>query len=145
MSTVFCGGLKMSFENVLKSVLEFEGGYVNDPDDAGGETFRGISRANNPTWQGWKLIERAKEAGYRSAAAIDRYFRPPSSMDGLVGKLYRESYWKPFEGQPPLPDRIMEKLFDAGVNVGIKRASLLPRSPSSPSGRSWPWTGKSAP
>ncbi len=29
---------KMSFEQAVEFVLEREGGYVNDPDDKGGET-----------------------------------------------------------------------------------------------------------
>ncbi|MGL4208543.1 MAG: glycosyl hydrolase 108 family protein, partial [Candidatus Adiutrix sp.] len=36
----------MGFDSALIIVLEFEGGYVHDPADRGGETFRGISRKN---------------------------------------------------------------------------------------------------
>ena len=31
------------FEKIVKEVIEHEGGYVNDPDDRGGETKYGIS------------------------------------------------------------------------------------------------------
>ena len=41
------------FGDAFKKLSIKEGGYVNDKDDAGGETYRGISRKYNPTWQGW--------------------------------------------------------------------------------------------
>ena len=37
--------------------MEHEGGYVDDRDDRGGETYRGISRNNFPDWKGWKKID----------------------------------------------------------------------------------------
>ncbi len=40
-----------------------EGGYVNDPLDAGKETYAGISRVNFPTWSGWPIIDTKKVAG----------------------------------------------------------------------------------
>lgn len=32
------------FEHALQLLLQHEGGYVNDPDDQGGETYKGIAR-----------------------------------------------------------------------------------------------------
>jgi type VI secretion system secreted protein VgrG len=43
----------MSWDNFLKAfntTMTFEGGYANDPDDAGGETYMGISRRYHPDW-----------------------------------------------------------------------------------------------
>lgn len=46
-----------SFINyILPFILRFEGGYVNDPDDSGGKTYRGITYKNFPNWQGWKIL-----------------------------------------------------------------------------------------
>ena len=36
--------MKTTFEEIIEIVLEHEGGYVNDPDDAGGETKYGIAK-----------------------------------------------------------------------------------------------------
>lgn len=41
---------------ILPFILSFEGGYVNDPDDSGGKTYRGITYKNFPNWIGWKTI-----------------------------------------------------------------------------------------
>ena len=36
--------MKTTFDEIIEIVLEHEGGYVNDPDDAGGETKYGIAK-----------------------------------------------------------------------------------------------------
>ena len=45
----------MRFEDAFKIVLGFEGGYVNDPADRGGETNYGItaSTLNSAKVKGW--------------------------------------------------------------------------------------------
>ena len=46
--------------SILPFVLSSEGGYANVKNDKGGETYRGITRKNNPTWRGWAIIDKAK-------------------------------------------------------------------------------------
>ena len=36
------------FDDIIEIVLEHEGGYVNDPDDPGGETNFGIAKRSHP-------------------------------------------------------------------------------------------------
>ena len=36
------------FDDIIEVVLEHEGGYVNDPDDPGGETNFGIAKRSHP-------------------------------------------------------------------------------------------------
>ena len=114
----------MSFEKALKHMLEFEGGYANDPEDSGGETFRGISRKNWPGWPGWRLIDQAKADGYRSAKSVNFHFEGEEAMAGLVAEFYRANFWRPFE-RLGLPERLTGKLFDTAVNVGPGRAAKL--------------------
>lgn len=40
--------------------MKWEGGYSNVKDDRGGETYKGLSRKANPTWEGWKTIDEVK-------------------------------------------------------------------------------------
>ena len=49
-----------NFDIEFDKLIFTEGGYVNDPDDAGGETYLGISRKHNPKWDGWKKIDSFK-------------------------------------------------------------------------------------
>jgi lysozyme family protein len=107
----------MSFQTALPEVLIHEGGYVNDPLDAGGETFRGISRRANPDWPGWPIIDAAKLAGIRTAAAINRHYANNSVIFDLVAALYRRKYYLPV-AKFPAPERATDKMFDAGVHRG---------------------------
>ena len=44
------------FKKAYDKTMGHEGGYVHDPDDAGGETYKGISRRYHPGWEGWKVV-----------------------------------------------------------------------------------------
>jgi lysozyme family protein len=107
----------MSFEKSLPHTLQFEGGYSNDPEDGGGETFRGISRRANPQWPGWPIIDAAKQAGIRTAATIDRHYANNSVMYDLVAALYHRKYYLPVT-RFQAPEQATDKMFDAGVNIG---------------------------
>jgi type VI secretion system secreted protein VgrG len=114
----------MIFTETLQHTLQFEGGYANDPDDRGGETFRGISRKNWPDWAGWKLIDQAKARGLKSRQAIDDFFAQSAEMEALVAGFYYGNFWQPFE-RLALPPLTAAKLFDASVNLGLARAVKL--------------------
>lgn len=48
----------MAFKDTYALILKWEGvAYENDPDDDGGETFCGITRKFEPSWQGWAMID----------------------------------------------------------------------------------------
>ena len=51
------------FEKAFINTMGYEGGYVYDPDDAGGETYKGISRRYHPSWPGWRIIDKVKISG----------------------------------------------------------------------------------
>jgi len=53
------------FDEAFEKTAAIEGGYVLDPDDAGGETYKGISRRFNPSWGGWDKIDEMKKANPR--------------------------------------------------------------------------------
>ena len=109
------------FKKAMEHTLQFEGGYANDPDDRGGETFRGISRRNWASWPGWSLIDIAKKRGATTAKNINATFEGDAEMKHLVASFYHKNFWKPFQ---PLEasERIVAKLFDTAVNMGVSRA-----------------------
>jgi lysozyme family protein len=111
----------MAFEDHYKYTKQFEGGYANDPVDRGGETFRGISRKFWPVWRGWPLIDEAKSRGFKTAAAINSYFKTDVMMEQMVMDFYRVNFWVPVD-RLQAPDRPTGKMFDAAVNVGIGQA-----------------------
>lgn len=87
-----------NFEKALSYVLQSEGGYVNDPDDAGGETNFGISKRSYPKEDIKNMtIDRAKE-------------------------IYRKDFWEKIKGDHLQNDELAVNVFDFAVNSGVQTA-----------------------
>ena len=89
-----------SFDEIIEIVLEHEGGYVNDPDDPGGETNFGIAKRSHPDVDIKNLTkEGAKE-------------------------IYKSEYWDKNKVEK-LPERLQHIYFDMCVNQGRSRAGRI--------------------
>ena len=106
-----------NFNQAFDITMGHEGAYVHDPTDAGGETYRGVSRRFHPTWAGWRTIDGAKSrSGFPSNLSQD------SLLDELVRQFYRAQFWDRFQGDA-IPDQALaNELFDTAVNMGVHRA-----------------------
>ncbi|UCH39700.1 MAG: hypothetical protein JSU67_16365 [Gammaproteobacteria bacterium] len=94
-----------------------EGGYVDDPTDRGGETYRGISRVHHPGWSGWQKIDTLKRRrGFPATLDADR------SLLNSVKSFYKRKYWDRFLGDQVPDQRLANELYDTGVNMGVRRA-----------------------
>jgi len=89
-----------TFERGLELVLRAEGGYVDDPDDAGGATNYGITQK---TFDGWNELRGSRSRPVKEITKIE------------VAAIYRESYWKAGRCDE-LPERLAIAHFDAMVN-----------------------------
>lgn len=98
------------FKKAFEITMGHEGGYVYDPTDAGGETYRGISRRYNPQWEGWELIDKTKP----NISHFD--------LDLFVRKFYRVSYWD-VNRLDEFSQEIANEMFDTGINMGVVRAA----------------------
>lgn len=101
METTISGLFSSKFEKAIEKVFEHEGGYVNDPKDAGGETKYGISKKAYPKVDIKNLTK--DSAKY----------------------LYYIDYWKPQSYSQIHSDEVAGKVFDLAVNIGTKRANEL--------------------
>lgn len=112
------------FKTALNKVLKWEAGYVNDPDDSGGETFAGVSRKNNRTWKGWDIIDKHK-VGIMLPQGLsrlnDRLFKDKELMN-FVDNLYKDKYWDPIQLDLITSQRVAEEIFDTAVNMGVGTA-----------------------
>ena len=106
-----------SFETAVQSTLLWEGGYVNNPADSGGETYRGISRKNWPNWNGWGYID-IERSHHDFPACLDMNL----GLQGNVIDFYRQNYWS-FDAITS--QLIANKIFDLGVNVGKVHAGKI--------------------
>lgn len=87
----------MKFEDVIDYLIDDEGGYVNDPNDLGGETKYGISK--------------------RSYPGLD--IKNLTIQD--VRAIYKKDYWEPVRADE-LPRGINYMVFDMAVNHGHSNA-----------------------
>jgi lysozyme family protein len=98
--------MKHNWEEAIKHVLKYEGGYVNHPDDPGGMTNLGVTKRVWEEWTG-KL---ATEADMRGLTVE------------MVSPLYKKRYWDAVRGDD-LPSGVDLCVFDCAVNAGVGRAS----------------------
>lgn len=97
--------------------LKHEGGYSNDPDDAGGETYKGIARRYHPSWKGWVIIDTLKlEQSFPNNAYSDK------TLDADVKAFYKANYWDINLLDLCSSQPVANELFDTGVNMGTGRA-----------------------
>lgn len=95
-----------AFSAALPFVLRWEGGFVNNPNDPGGATNRGVTQA---VYNAWRARQGQPSRDVRSIA------------DEEVRSIYEANYWL-----PPRCDLLRQQLdlvqFDTAVNMGPGRA-----------------------
>ena len=98
--------MKHNWDEALRHILKYEGGYVNHPADPGGMTNLGVTKR---VWEEWTG---------KPATETDMRALTPE----MVGPLYKTRYWDAVRGDD-LPSGIDLCVFDAAVNAGVNRAS----------------------
>lgn len=114
-----------NFADAYKKLSIKEGGYVNDPDDKGGETYRGISRKYNPTWEGWEIIDKYKTQHKVGSNEFKSKLNNDIKLQKLVYTRYKIGYWDVFELDDVPSQRVAYQLFDTNVNCGTVTAIKL--------------------
>lgn len=102
-----------------------EGGYANDPDDKGGETYKGLTQASEPNWKGWPFIDAIKRKVGTSPAAIDKEAAGDATLQGLVLASYKQNYWDALSLDLLSDQKVANELYDTAVNMGTGRAGLF--------------------
>lgn len=89
------------YDIIIAIVLRHEGGYVNDPDDLGGETNYGITKRNYPNLDIKNLTRKQ---------AIE---------------IYKNDFWIPLEMDKFTNPNLALQFFDMAVNAGKTNAKKL--------------------
>lgn len=100
--------MNSNFDLALELVLKHEGGFVNHPQDPGGMTNLGCTKAVWEAWVGHPVDEKTM----RNLTPAD------------VAPLYRRKYWDKVQGNS-LPAGIDYACFDTAINSGPGRAVKL--------------------
>lgn len=110
----------MNFDIAYDRLIKNEGGYVNDPDDKGGETYKGVSRKYHPNWKGWKIIDETKKTTTKST--LNKVLNSNTELDKYARAFYRANYWDSIRLDEVLNEGLKFQMFDDAVNRGVKSA-----------------------
>lgn len=112
-----------NYNIAYNKVIKIEGGYVNDPDDAGGETYMGISRKFNPNAKFWKIIDEIKSINKNiTNKEMNAILKKNNSIIGEIKNIYKNKYWDKLYLDNLNSQKIAEELFDTAVNMGVSVA-----------------------
>ena len=113
------------FNKAIVKVLKKEGGYVNNPADRGGETYKGITRKYHSTSYVWTLIDRLKDECGGVNAKFKNKLNLNTQIDAEIRKIYKANYWDKFKLDTVPNQKVAEQIFDDSVNRGVAAACKL--------------------
>ena len=109
-----------NFREAYQLTMRIEGGYANDPNDRGGETYKGVARNMHPSWSGWTLIDSAKKRpGFPQSLKVD------TELEKHVLAFYKDQFWNKINLDKVNSQQIANELFDTGVNCGAGVAAVF--------------------
>lgn len=117
------------FKTSYAIVKENEGGYANNPNDRGGETYKGIARKFWEEWSGWKVIDSIKLNMHRllnaDAAAINAALAKDTELQNAVLAFYKQNFWNELSLDQVNSQDIANELFDTAVNMSVNTAGTF--------------------
>jgi lysozyme family protein len=108
------------FKIAYKITMAHEGGYANNPNDSGGETWKGIARKKHPHWAGWTIVDQ-----FRNKAGFPANLSDATDLQDLVWQFYKKEFWDGLSLDQFADQRIANELFDTSVNMGQGIAAIF--------------------
>lgn len=112
-----------NFNKVYERLKVNEGGYVNDPDDRGGETYLGISRKYHPDATFWKFIDDYKKQN--GTKNINEVLKKNTAIQSEIKDIYKKEYWDVFKLDDCISQGLASEIFDDAVNRGVSSACKI--------------------
>jgi lysozyme family protein len=92
------------FNAAFQETMGDEGGYANNPADAGGETYKGIARKFWGAWQGWRIVDQVKKGmtaqpqydtgSYQNwVKELNRQLAANRMLQGFVLDFFKANFW----------------------------------------------------
>lgn len=114
------------FEKAFNKIIANEGGYVNDKDDKGGETFMGITRKNHPNLAIWDIIDEYIDVNGNTYGLL-KYIKNNNKVMNSIKNIYKKQYWDKLLLDKVRSQSIANELFDDCVNRGVAATLKLVR------------------
>lgn len=108
------------FEKAFAKTVAVEGGYVNNSNDRGGETYMGITRKNYPKLKMWATIDKLKNI--LTKRDLTSKLSKDEDIQKEVKEVYKKNYWTPLKLDLINSQRVANEFFDISVNCGTKAA-----------------------
>lgn len=106
-----------TFEKSFIKTVKAEGGYVNDPNDAGGETYMGVTRKYHPNLTMWNKIDKYKK--FLNKKELNKVLKEDEQVQKDVRGVYLNSYWKPLRLDEVNSQLMANQFFDNAINCGV--------------------------
>lgn len=99
------------------TILGNEGGY--NPGIGEKETYMGIDRGANPSWNGWKVIDTIKQNNPGlTTAKMNLLLSQNIALQSIIEKFYKTNYWDTVNLDNVKDQQLANNLFDCAVNQG---------------------------
>jgi lysozyme family protein len=103
------------FNQAFKITMNNEGGFSDNVNDHGGETWRGIARKFWPKWPGWPIIDTIM---LQHPANVNEALENDADLQPLVLTFYETEFWNKLLLASLDNQQIANQLFDISVNMG---------------------------
>ncbi|MGD0960055.1 MAG: glycosyl hydrolase 108 family protein [Methylomonas sp.] len=104
-----------NFERFFPTLLRFEGGFVNDPDDPGGASNKGVT---------WRTFQKYAAPLLGVQPTLENLEKLSADQAALIYKL---AYWDAVKGDDIDDQNLADIVFDFYVNAGNHAGILFQR------------------
>ena len=109
-----------SFTRAFAKTVAAEGGYVNNPNDKGGETYMGITRKNHSKLKMWATIDKLKTT--LTKRELNAALKKDGDVQAEVRIVYKTNYWDPLKLDDINSQPIANQFFDVTKKRKLKAA-----------------------
>ena len=111
-----------NFARSFEVTMGHEGGYANNPDDRGGETYKGVARKFHPQWRGWAAVDIIKA---KKPLSLNAALDADKDLQKEIRTFYKKNFWDVNRTGDIQDQQIANQLFDFAVNSGAGMAARI--------------------
>lgn len=100
------------FKAAYDKTMKVEGGWADDKDDSGGQTWKGIARNYHPNWAGWAIVD-----SFKNKPGFEANLYASQTLQRLVLEFYKKEFWDVMRLDEFHFQSVADEMFDTGVNM----------------------------